>query len=357
MTRGARCTSLRNESWRSPMTLTTSSRKGNFFSQERFIDAVARAENAAGVRVLKIQSANSPAHIFALERSHKFNTRSVSLAPFGLPAHPIDYDRSCDSVSELVRQLQSMRTLSFDWNVRFDHQDLAKELAEFGLKRVEWITHVLHLDRCYDALFRNFNASTRNQIRRAEREGIVVRQATNYSDLTGYYDLYDKIIKERKWTDIYTLNFLEEVFKLSDNVILLIAEFEEQIIGGGWYVRDGDSLFYWQSAINYKFKQYFPMYAIVNCAIRLACRESMTSFNMGGSGGLSSLEQFKSFWGAQRVPIWGFGWKNPVLSPARQTWSSMRRIVRQTDISKRKMGISSTVLTGRRSTIRKVLPW
>jgi lipid II:glycine glycyltransferase (peptidoglycan interpeptide bridge formation enzyme) len=310
------------------MTSMICDRVGNFFSQERFVEAVARAEGGRNVRVLKIQSGKSPAHIFGLERIHKFNIRSVSLAPFALPAYPTEYDPSRDRISELVRQLQTIRTLSFDWNVRFDHQDFAKELIECGLKSVEWTTQVLYLDRCYDALFRNFTASTRNQIRRSEREGVFIRHATKYSDLKAYYTLYEKVIRERQWTDlIYNLNFLEEILRLSDNVILLIAEFEEKMIGGGWYVRDGNSLFYWQSAINRKYKHYFPMYAITNYAIRLACHESMASFNMGGSGGLSSLEQFKSFWGARKVPLWGFVWKNPLLSPARRVFSKTRRIL------------------------------
>jgi lipid II:glycine glycyltransferase (peptidoglycan interpeptide bridge formation enzyme) len=304
--------------------------EGNFFSQQRFIEAVARAEGGAGVRVLKVQSPKSPARIFGLERTHRFNIRSVSLAPFGLPAYPIDYDQSRDSASDLVGQLQTVHTLNLDWNVRFDHQDFAKQLTGCGLRSVEWTTHVLYLDRCYDALFRDFTASTRNQIRRAEREGVIVRPAMQYSDIAAYYTLYEKIINERKWIAIYTLKFLKEMFELHDNVILLVAEYEKKIIGGGWYVRDGSSLFYWQSAIDYKYKNHFPMYAIINYAILLACRESMATFNMGGSGGLASLEKFKSFWGARKVPFWGFVWKNPILSPVRQIWSPVRRILERT---------------------------
>jgi lipid II:glycine glycyltransferase (peptidoglycan interpeptide bridge formation enzyme) len=307
------------------MTPTISCREGNFFSQRRFIEAVARAEGDTGARVLEVQSGKSPAHIFGLERIHKFNIRSVSFAPHALPAYPIDYDRSRDSVSELVRQLRTIRTLCFDWNVRFDHQGLAKQLTECGLESVEWTTHVLYLDAGYDALFRNFTPSTRNQIRRAKREGVVIRQATNDSDIVAYYAIYEKVIRERGWTDVYTLKFLREIFKLEGDVFCLVAELGETMLGGGWYVRDGNSLFYWQSAINFEYKNYFPIYAITDHAIRLACMESMASFNMGGSGGLSSLEQFKSFWGTQKVPIWGFFWKNPILSPVHRAWSRIRR--------------------------------
>lgn len=310
------------------MTSKISGRAESFFAQERFIEAVVRAEGGTGVRVLKVQSEKSPACIFGLERMHRLNIRSVSLAPFGLPAYPINYDRSRDSTSDLVGQLRTMRTLGFDWNVRFDHQDLASGLAECGLKSVEWTTHVLYLDRCYDALFRNFHASTRNNIRRAERKGVVVRRATRREELAAYYQIYETLSRERKWSGTYSLKFLEEVFKLSNDVFLLIAELQGMIIGGDWFVRDGSSLFAWQCAIDYRYKHYFPMYAMINCAIRLACAESLTSFNMGG-GDIVSLEHFKSFWGARKVPIWGFFWKNPILSPARRIWVPVGRILRR----------------------------
>ncbi|HEY3620070.1 MAG TPA: GNAT family N-acetyltransferase [Candidatus Sulfotelmatobacter sp.] len=310
------------------MRPTISGREGNFFAQERFIEAVVRAEGGAGVRVLKVQSEKSPPYIFGLERIHRLNIRSVSLAPFGLPAYPIDYDRSRDNTSQLVGQLKTMGTLGLDWNVRFDHQDLAKQLTECGLKSVEWTTHVLYLDRYYDALFSNFNASTRHKIRRAEREGVVVRRTNKYGDLKAYYQIYETCFRERKWDFVYSLKLLEELLELSDDVLLLVAESQGTIIGGGWYIRDGDSLFYWKSATNYgyDYKHHYPMYAIMNYAIRLACAESMTSFNMGG-GNIASLEQFKSFWGTRKLPIWGFSWKNPVLSPVRRTWSSVRQVV------------------------------
>lgn len=63
--------------------------EGTFSSQERFIRAVALAETP-NVRALKLQSTNSN-----------------------------DALRSYDCISALVAQLESVRTIAFDWNVRF----------------------------------------------------------------------------------------------------------------------------------------------------------------------------------------------------------------------------------------------
>lgn len=289
--------------------------EGTFFSQERFIGAVARAEGSASVRVLKLQSPRSPAYVFGLERALSFNRRSVSLAPLGLYAYPVHADGSDDCVSLLVAQLKTFQTVCFDWNVRFDHADLATQLEDCGLHRFPDTTHVLSLDRPYEALFKGFSQTTRNQIRRAERNGVVVSRATTDLDVAKYYSLYTKMIEQRSgWSTIYDKHLFDELFTLDRDVILLLAKLDDELTGGGWFIRDGNSLFYWQGAINYERKDYFPYSAIINCAIRLACNAAMTSFNMGGSGGRASLEQFKSFWGAQKVPYWRLVWHNPIWS-------------------------------------------
>jgi hypothetical protein len=301
----------------------TSAGEGTFFSQERFIQAVARAERCSNVRVLKIQSANSPACIFGLERIRNLNRRSVLLAPFGLPAYPIGYDWSHNGVSDFVGQLKTIRTVSFEWNVRFDHQDVATELTECGLPSVEDTTQVLFLDRPYHSLFRGFRRTVQQQIRRAERKGIVVRRTTDQDDLVAYYALYKKMIAERaEWNMVYKQALFEELLRLGDDVMLLLAELNRVVVAGGWFFRDGNSLFYWQCAMNYEFERYFPYYAIIDRGIQLACDDGMETFNMGASSKKPSIEQTKSFWGTKKVPYWIFAWQNPL-------WSSISRIRRR----------------------------
>ena len=101
---------------------------------------------------------------------------------------------------------------------------------------------------------------------------------------------------------VYSQPLFDELFLLDKDVILLIAEVNGSIIAGGWFIRDGNSLFYWQCAMNYDFKRYYPYYAIVSRGIRIACNDAMKTFNMGASAGRPSLEEFKSFWGARKVP-------------------------------------------------------
>jgi hypothetical protein len=307
-------------------TPSISSRQGTFFSQERFIQAVARSEIEGSVRALKLRDSKSGAHLFALKNDiPKYNRCGISLAPFGLPAYPIDADGSLACVSAFIAQLKSLCTVWFNWNVRFDHGDLANQLEACGLNRSENTTHVLHLNYPYDDLFRRFSETTRNKVRRAARKGVVVRRATSGPEVNTYYSIYRKVITERKtWNAVYKEALFDELFKFDDAIILLLAEVNEVVIGGAWFIQDGNSLCYWQGAMDYQYKTCYPHYALMNAAIELACNEGMRSFNMGASLQIPSLEQFKSLWGTRKVPFWSFYWKNPVWSFASQFRRRMR---------------------------------
>ncbi len=296
---------------------------GNFFSEERFIQAVARNETA-NARVVKLQSSNSSANLFGLEQRHKFNTRSISLAPFGLPAYPIYYDGASNHGSDFVAQLKTIGTRSFEWNVRFDHLDLAKELTDCGLSSVQDTTHVLYLDRSYDAIFRGFSVTVRQGIRRAERKGVVVRRSADPEHAAKYYALYRRMVGERgDWKHVYSESLFQELLRL-DDVILLVAELDGRMIAGAWNIRDGKSICGWQCAMDHEFKTYSPYHALISHGINLAWGEGIRTFNLGSSAGSKSIEQFKAFWGARKMPHWRFVWENPIWS----TWSRMRQVVR-----------------------------
>lgn len=300
------------------LTAARSMCEATLFSQERFIQAVVQAETA-NVRAFKLQAPNSPVHLFGLERTHRFNRRSIALAPFGLYACPIHAHGSYDCVPALVALLKSFHTIQFYWSVRFDHSELADQLERCGLKRRASTTQVLYLDRPYDALFRGFSETTRNQIRRAERGGLVVRRSTEDQDVSAYYALYQKLLRQRPdWDAVYSESLFCELLCLENDVLFLLTEVDKNVISGGWFFRDGNSLMYWHSALDYEFARYFPHYALINHAIRLACQEGMNFFNMGSSLGIKSLEQFKSFWGTYKVPCWSFVWENPI-------WTSILR--------------------------------
>jgi lipid II:glycine glycyltransferase (peptidoglycan interpeptide bridge formation enzyme) len=220
----------------------------------------------------------------------------------------------------------------FRWSVRFDHEALAQALMKRGLPFSRPVTHVLPLDGDYETSFAGFNSTTRNLVRRVKREGVVVRSTHHADDVKAYYEVYTKLALEKgNYRSLYPKAMFDELLKLSKDVIFVVAEVQEKIAGGAWFFRDGATLLYWHAATDREYSRYSPSYAIVDYAIRVAHQEGRKALNFGGSIGMTSLEHFKSKWGAEPQCCWCFNWQNPLwqtVHKVRRVWSLRRQHAR-----------------------------
>jgi hypothetical protein len=251
---------------------------------------------------------------FAVATIGRMGLWSVSFGPEGFYGSPGWEDAHCrETVAAVLARLQSRRVRKFVWNVRFDHAALAKQLAEHIPDAGHHTTQVLQLTANYEQCFARFNATVRNQVRKAQKSGVVVRQSSSFGELQEYYAIHQKHVARRAGYDfVYPLAFLWQLIQPNVGGRLLLATIDEKIAAGGIFVRDGNSVYYFHSAYDPQFSRHFPTCAVIDEAIRWSHEIGAATFNLGGSAGIASLEQFKSFWGAETVPTWRFTWRNPL---------------------------------------------
>lgn len=295
------------------------------FSQARFVNAIVQAMGNS-CRSIELWSETSRSTLFGVETVHSYGRRSVALAPFGLYAHP---SRSGDldaTVTDIIRQLKTFSTASFQWSVRFDHAALAEALVRKGLSFFRPTTHVLSLNGDYEKSFAKFNSTTRNLVRRVKREGIVVRSTHNADDVSAYYEVHTRLASEKGiYRSLYPKAMFNELLKLDKDVVFLVAELQNKIAAGAWLFRDGDTFLYWHAAMDRQYSRHSPGYAILDYAIRMAHGEGRKAFNLGGSNGIASLEDFKSKWGAEPQRCWHFSWQNPLWQMVHKVRSGWRQ--------------------------------
>lgn len=283
-------------------------------------------------RPIELRSETSLSTLFGVETVHSHGRRSIALAPFGLYAHPSGSDDLDAAVTDILRQLKTFSTATFQWSVRFDHAALAQALVKRGLPFSRPVTHVLPLNGDYETTFAKFNSTTRNLVRRVKREGLVVRSTQNGDDVRVYYEVHTKSAPEKGHSrSLYPKAMFDELVKLDRDVVFVVAEVQNKIAGGAWFFRDGDTFLYWHAATDRTYSRYSPSYAIVDYAIRMAHEEGRKAFNFGGSIGIASLEDFKAKWGAQPQCCWCFTWQNPLwqmLQKVRNSWIPRRQYAR-----------------------------
>jgi hypothetical protein len=266
--------------------------------------------------------------MYAVQTPGWFGSRRIALGPDGLYASPgWEAELEPATLADIVRRLTTLSTQRFIWNVRFDHEPLAAGLIVLGLTGSRNATHVLHLVRDYEEVFAGFNRTIRNQIRQALRKGVHVRLVSGPDDVRAYYDVHTRLAEQQgTYTMIYPLGLFLELVKLHDDVRFLVAECDGRVVSGGIFFRDGGSVMHWHGATDRAYSKFFPPCAILGEAIRWACESGATTFNLGGSAGIASLEQFKSFWGARPALNWQFTWTSPYWAALRGGVARLRAL-------------------------------
>jgi hypothetical protein len=238
----------------------------------------------------------------------------LHLGPFGLFASP-GWDSSIEvgTLRRILRFLTRPRVRGFTWTVRYDHVDLAAGLEALGLRGTTSATHVIDLVGGYSAVATGYSATIRNQIGKAHRRGVSVRHARDEADVRSYYEIHRRLVEQRDWRGFrYPFDLLHELSRLGTFGRLLLAEHEGQLIAGGLFFLDGDSVLYWHGASDRQHSERFASRAVMDAAIRWACDVGATSFNLGSSAGIASIESFKSMWGAQSEVNKTFEWTSPL---------------------------------------------
>jgi lipid II:glycine glycyltransferase (peptidoglycan interpeptide bridge formation enzyme) len=196
--------------------------------------------------------------------------------------------------------------------VRFDHRDLAGGLIALGFNFTRIPTQVLSLTPDYELAFAGYNATIRNHVRKARRRGVSVRQTVSEESISEYYRLHTRLARQQGgYAFIYPLKLFLELVEIRSIVRLFVAEYQGRVIGGGLFFRDGNSTLYWHGASDREYSHLYPSCAVIDEAIHWACESGSLYFNLGASEGLTSLDRFKSFWGARAELNWQFEWTNP----------------------------------------------
>lgn len=288
------------------------------FSSAEFVRALASAPGAQGeVMAIPVRGSGAPRTMYALRTPLPHRCWYVELAPYCLNASP-GWNGPLEpaTIKSVLKRLQGVRIRQFLWNVRFDHEPLASGLMALGLKPERVSTHVLYLDRPYEETVSRYSATTRNHVRKAQRRGLRVREARSREDVHAYYDVHLRLVDLKRQTGrygwVYPVELLLDLWNLHDTTRLLLAEWEGRVIGGGLFVRDGCSIYYFHGASDRDYSHLYPLSAVLDEAIRWAYEIGATFFNLTAAGGIATLDRFKASWGTRYEFNWTFRWSNPL---------------------------------------------
>lgn len=169
------------------------------------------------------------------------------------------------------------------------------------------VIHKLPLDSRLDRVRERFGRSQviRN-IARAEREGVLVRRATQPSDLDAFYRLHTRT-RRRQGVPVQPRRFFGLIWSRlvgAGIAHILLAEAGEETVAGALFLTDEHTTIYKFGASEVASLRLRPNHMIFWTAIQDAWRSGHRMFDFGRTDlENSGLRAFKKSWGANELPL------------------------------------------------------
>lgn len=171
---------------------------------------------------------------------------------------------------------------------------------EVGLKVSEhFSTHMLSLSQP-DIVWKEPDPSIRRAVRKARKDGVVIRKSDCAEGLRCFYKLNLKT-KRKLGVPAHPFTFLFNIYeKLNGLATLYLAEFEGKVIAGIIMMEFKDTVVYAYGASDDNYLVHRPNNLLIWTAIEGACQQGYKFFDFGRtSSAEQGLAAFKKRWGAQ----------------------------------------------------------
>jgi len=170
-----------------------------------------------------------------------------------------------------------------------------------------------------DALWRRFDKTVRNQVRKAERSGLTVDRG-GAADLAAFYDVFVERMRDLG-SPVHAFAFLRQVIDAfgSDARVMLVRHGRE-LVGGLVAIAFADRLVVPWSTCRKAYFASCPNMLLYWRTIEAACADGFTRFEFGRSTRDSGTYRFKKQWGAAEEPL--FWYRIPLTAGSDESVSS-----------------------------------
>jgi CelD/BcsL family acetyltransferase involved in cellulose biosynthesis len=177
-----------------------------------------------------------------------------------------------------------------------------------GAQTAVAVRHLLPLTGDPDVVYRQFHRSqVQRNIRRAEREGVVVRAAERPTDLTETFYRLHLHTRRRQGVPVQPRRLFELIWRhviAPGHGTVLVASHEDRPIAAAVFLRHNGTVIYKYGASDSSAWSLRPNHALFWHAIRTACEAGDTVLDWGRTDFENEgLRAFKSAWGAVEQPL------------------------------------------------------
>jgi hypothetical protein len=201
--------------------------------------------------------------------------------------------------------------------------------AALAASVVPGAAHVVSLEgRSFDEYARSLGKKTREELRRAPRRGVVVREEPEA--LAGAHALY--LAQARSWRGHrpYPLAFVRALVDHPSRFArLFAARNDHELLCAILVLTCGEGAFLWWSGASPASRRAVAYPYLMVEIVRAMAAEGMRRVSLGSSGGVAALERYKESVGARPQPVWTYRLAPRVQGPGLRLLSWGRALRRR----------------------------
>ncbi len=247
-----------------------------------------------------------------VSKDFAYNLVSLPLGAYGgfISASNI----SDEQISEINDYLISINTMGI-LIINHPQSDI---LLTKGFREEEYKTLVIPLDCTYDDIWKNrFRSKLRAEIRRAQKDGVVVRETKDEKLVENYLRLSEESMKKWAKRSRLPISLVRDLIHNQDSK-LWIATIDGQMIAGVLILCSKSEMLYYQSVMDRKYSRYYPTKYIFEFVIKYGIENDFRVLNLGSSSGKKSIEHFKMSFNPDEVTY-------KMQRYSSKFWSSLRK--------------------------------
>ena len=232
-----------------------------------------------------------------------FMMKNILGKKFMISTPSSDFTGVCAYDKEICsRLLQMAKKIAVERKVRYlEIRQLNDKVYDLPTKS-DFVTMHLTLVNNEEFVWKNsLNSKARNQVRKAEREGLTVAFGKEY--LNDFYRVLSVNFRELG-TPIYPKYFFRNIFdEFKEETNLIVVKYHGIVIGGMMFILFRKTFSdLWASSLK-KYNKLCPNNILYWEAIKYACKNGFEIFDLGRSTIDSGTFRFKKQWGAMPIQL------------------------------------------------------
>ena len=195
---------------------------------------------------------------------------------------------------------------------------LGDKLERCGYKYEDYLNYLIDLRRPLDEIFRAFSSSCRRNIRKSERNGVLIEEITSKEKLPVFYALLKKTYSKAR-IPLADFSLFASAFDnlYSRNMVkFFLARLKDQYIAGRVILLFKDEILDWYAGSDDDHLNFYPNEMLVYHILKWGSQNGFHTFDFGGAGRPDEkygVRDFKERFGGQVV---NYGRYTNVYSPA-----------------------------------------